>query len=133
MFYIRFIFYYLQQVLFTSRGPSLLLPLNNAPGGIVDDEGFFSFLLKLNWHHPYTFTSPLQQTLKQNQRASHNCYSVKKTCLNMLRAFEWLLNELLLETEWSEVMLVWWFASIKFIRPFLKFPFLICFFKRFPL
>ena len=38
----------------------------------------FSFLLKLNSPHPYTFTSPLQQKLKQNHRASHNCYSVKK-------------------------------------------------------
>ena len=59
--------------------------------------------------------------------------TVLKTCLNMLRAFKWLLNEIWLETKWSEVMLIWWFASIKFIRPFLKFPFLICFFKRFPL
>ena len=59
--------------------------------------------------------------------------TVLKTCLNMLRAFKWLLNEIWLETKWSEVMLIWWFASIKFIRSFLKFPFLICFFKRFPL
>ena len=35
--------------------------LNDAD--IVDDEGFFDFL-KLNSHHPCTFTSPLQQTLK---------------------------------------------------------------------
>ena len=88
-------------------------------GGIVDDEGFFSFLLKLNSHHPNTFTSPLQQTLKQNQRASSNCYSVK----NMLKplAFKWLLNELLVETKLSEVMLITWFVSIKFIKPFLMF------------
>ena len=65
---------------------------------------FFSFLLKLNSNHPYTFTSPLQQTLKENQRASNNCYSVK----NMLKllAFKWLLNESLLETESLEVMLI---------------------------
>ena len=64
----------------------------------------FSFLLKLNSHHTYTFTSPLQQTLKQNHHALHDCYSVK----NMLKllAFIWLLNELLLEREWSEVMLI---------------------------
>ena len=57
----------------------------------------FSFLLKLKSYHPYTFTSPMEQTLKQNHRASRNCYSVK----NMLKllAFKWLLNELLLETE----------------------------------
>ena len=40
-----------------------------------------------------------------------------------LLAFKWLLNELLLETEWSEVMFIWWFVSIKFIRSFLKFSF----------
>ena len=64
----------------------------------------FSLLLKLKSYHPHTFTSPLQQTLKQNYRASHNCCSVK----NMLKllAFKWLLNELLLETEWSEAMLI---------------------------
>ena len=47
----------------------------------------FSFLLKLNSHHLYTFTSLWQQTLKRNYRASHNCYSVK----NMLKllAFKW--------------------------------------------
>ena len=57
----------------------------------------FSFLLNLNYYRHYTFTSPLQETLKQNDRASHNCYSVK----NMLKplAFKWLLNGSLLETE----------------------------------
>ena len=94
-------FYYWELVLFTLRIFSLLSPLNNASGGIVDDKGFFKFLLELNLHHPYTFTSPLQHTLKQNQRASNNCYSVK----NMLKplAFKWLLNELLLETKLSEI------------------------------
>ena len=90
-----------------------------------------SFLLKLNSYHPHKFTSPLQQTLKQNNRASHNCYSVK----NMLKllAFKWLLNELLLETEWSEAILIWRFVSIKFIRTFLKFSFLVFLFKWFPM
>ena len=82
----------------------------------------FNFLLKLNSHHSYTFTSPLQQTLKQDHHALHNCYSV----INMLNflAFKWILNELLFETEWLEVMLIWWFVSIKFSRSFLKFAFL---------
>ena len=81
----------------------------------------FKFLLKLNSYHPHTFTSPLQHALKQIHRASHNCYCVKN--LLKLLTFKWLLNELLLETEWSEVMLIWWFVSIKFIRSFLKFFF----------
>ena len=83
----------------------------------------FSFILKLNSHHPYTFTSPLQQALKQNHCSSHNCYSVKNRL--KLLAFKRVLNELLLETEWSEVMLIWWFVSIKLIRFFMKFSFLI--------
>ena len=87
----------------------------------------FSFLLKLNSHHPHTFTSALQQTLKQNHGASHNCNSVK-TMLK-LSAFKKLLNELLLETEWSEAMLMWWFVSIKFIRSFLIYFFFNIFIK----
>ena len=127
IFYIPFIFFYWEQVLFTLRVSSLLSPLNDASGGIVDDEGFFSFLLKLNSHHPNTFTSPLQQTLKQNQRASNNCY-IAKTMMKPL-TLKWPLNEFLVWTKSSEVMLIWWFVSIKFIRPILKF----CFFKWFPL
>ena len=104
MLSVRFIFYYWEQLSITLRVSSLLWPLNDASVGIVDDQGFFSFLLKLNSHHPCTFTSPLQQTLKQNQRASHNSYSVK----NMLKplAFKWLLHELLLETKLSEAIII---------------------------
>ena len=53
---------------------------------------------------------------------------------NMLKLsfFKWLLNESLLETKWSEVMLIWWFVSMKLIGTFLKFSFLICLLKRFP-
>ena len=64
IFYIPFIFHYWEHFLFTLTVSSLLSPLNDASGGIVNDERFFSFLLKLNSHHPSTFTSPLQQTLK---------------------------------------------------------------------
>ena len=84
--------------------------------------GFF-LVFSYSWiYNPYTFTSPLYQTLKQNYRDSHNCYSVK----NM--AFLWLLDELLLETEWSEVI-IWWFVSIKLIKYFFIFSFLISLFK----
>ena len=115
IFYVSFIFYYYQQVLFTLRVSSLLTPLNDASGNIVDGESSFQFSPEAE------YTSPLQQTLKQNHRASHNCYSVKS--MLKLLAFKWLLNELLLETEWSELMFIWWFVSIKFIRSFLKFSF----------
>ena len=89
------------------------------------------FLLKLNSHHPYRFASRFQQTLTQNHRASRNWYSLN----NMLKrlAFKWLLNKLLLEIEWSEVKLIWWFISIIFTRSFRKFAFLIYLFKTIPL
>ena len=88
IFYIPVIFYYCEQVLFTLRVSSLLSLLNDASVDIVNDEALLSFLLKLNSHHAYTFTSPLQQTRKQNHPALHNCYSFK----NMLKllAFKWL-------------------------------------------
>ena len=126
IFFIPFIFFYWEQVLFTLRVSSLLSPLNDASGGIADDESFFSFLLKLNSHHPCNRHWSRINVLRTTA-------TVLKTCWSPPLAFKWLLNELLLETKWSEVMLIWWFVSIKFIRPFLKFSFLICFFKRFPL
>ena len=67
---------------------SLLSSLNDASIGIVDDEGSFEFSLKLNLLHPCKFTSPLQQTLKQDHRTLHNCYSVKN--ILKLLAFKWL-------------------------------------------
>ena len=42
-------------------------------------------------------------------------------------------HELLFETERSEVRLILWFVSIKFIGSFLKFCFLISLYKRLPL
>ena len=129
-FNILFVLYYSQQVSFTWRVSSLLTPLNDASFDIADDESSFSFLLKLNSHHPYTFTWSLQQTLKQNHRALHNCYSVK----NMLKllAIKWLSNELFLETEWSEVRLILLLVLIKFIGSF-KILSLISLYKWFPL
>ena len=125
IFYILFLFYYCQQVLFTLRVSSLLSPLNDASGDIAVDKGSFQF------SHDTEFISPLQQTPKQNHHVQLNCYSIK----NMLKplAFKWLFNELLLETEWSEVMLIWWFFSIKFIRSFSKFSFLNLLFQAIPL
>ena len=43
MCHIPFVFYYCQQVLFTLRNSSLLLPLNEASVDIFDDEGTFQF------------------------------------------------------------------------------------------
>ena len=89
---------------------------------------FFSFLLKLNSitvmhsHHP---------SQRYWSRTTDICYSVKD--MLKLLAFKWLLNELLVETEWSVVVLIWWFVSNKIIRSFLKLSFLTYLFKRFPL
>ena len=96
IFYISFIFYCWQQVLFKLRVSSLLSTLNDASVDIVDDEDSFQFSSEAELHYPYTFTSPLQKTQNQNHCAWHDYYSLK----NMLKllAFRWLLNELLLET-----------------------------------
>ena len=61
---------------------SLLSSLNDASVGIVDDEDSFEFSLKAE------FTSPLQQTLRQDHRTLHDCYSVKN--ILKLLAFKWL-------------------------------------------
>ena len=61
-----------------------------------------------------------------------NVLHTTATLLKLL-VFKWLLKELLLETKLSEVKLIWRFVSIKLTRPFLKFSFLICFFKWFRL
>ena len=49
-----------------------------------------------------------------------------------LFAFKWLLNELLLETEWLEVMLIWKFVSIKFNKSFFKILFFNIFIQTIP-
>ena len=95
------------------RVSSLLSPLNYAS---FDNEGCFQFSPETEFTSPSHIQSALQQTLKQNHGAWHNCNSVK-TMLK-LSTFKKLLNELLLETEWSEAMLMWWFVSIKFIALF---------------
>ena len=43
IFYILFIFFYCQQVLFTLGVSSSLLPLTNASADTIDDEGSFQF------------------------------------------------------------------------------------------
>ena len=77
IFYIPFIFYYYQQALITFRVSLLLSPSNYTSGVIVYDEGSFLFSPETEYTSFYTFTSTLQLALKLNQRASHNCYSVK--------------------------------------------------------
>ena len=56
---------------------SLLSPLNDVLSMLLMRRVILSFLLSLSSHHPYTFISPLQQTLKQNRRASPNCTVLK--------------------------------------------------------
>ena len=84
----------------------------------------FSFLLKLNSHHTYTFTSPLQQTLKQDHRTAATLLASWNSSIQVV--FKGVIGE------WWEVMLLWWFVWIKFIKSFLKFSFLIFLFKRIP-
>ena len=132
IFGIPFIFYYCQQIMFTSsKSFFFTITIKWCFCWYCSWCGFFSVF---TWSWIYItikFISPLQQTLTQNHRSSHKCYSVK--IMLKLVAFKWLLNELLVKTEWSDVMLIWWFVWIKLIRSFLKVSFLICLFKRFAL
>ena len=74
-FYMSFIFYFCQQALFELRVSSLLSLIDDASVDIVDDEGSFQFSPEGELASPLyvRFTSPLQQTLKQNHRALYNC------------------------------------------------------------
>ena len=76
LFYILFIFYYWQQVLFTLRGSSLLSPYNDAFVDIIDYEGSFQF-------SPETkFTSPLYVhiTLAAETEAESQCFAQLLQC-----------------------------------------------------
>ena len=53
IFYIPFILYYCQQVLFTLRILSLLPPLNGASVDIADDNGSFQFSLEAEFTSPF--------------------------------------------------------------------------------
>ena len=120
--YIPFIFYYCQQLLLTLR-VLLLSPLNDESVNIADDEAS-CFVFFWSWVHI---------TLIHSHRPCNRHWSritvlrTTTTVKNMskLLIFKWLLNELMLEIELSEVLLIGWFISIKFIRYFLKLPFLI--------
>ena len=90
----------------------------------------FMFSSESEFIYLYTFTLPLQQTLKQNHNVSQNCCSVKNMSKHGIQmAFKRV-------TAWKRIIrghVNRWFVSIKFIRTFLKFPFLISLFKQFPL
>ena len=51
-------------------------------------QPIFNQALKLNSHHPHTFTSLLQQAIKQNCHALHDCDSVKNMLLNIQMVFK---------------------------------------------
>ena len=72
-----FLFKFFIQVLFKLRVSSLLSLIDDASVDIVDVRVLFSFVLKLNSHHPFMFTPPL-----------NNCCSVKS--MLKLLAFKWL-------------------------------------------
>ena len=122
IFCLPFIFDYCQQVLFTLRVSSLISQLNDAFVDIFEDDDFFHFSQESKFTSPLCIYIILATDTEAESRASHNCYSVK----NMLTliAFKWLINELLLAREWSEVIIIWWIVSIKFIRLFKKFSLL---------
>ena len=89
---------------------------NDTSVDIFDKEGSSENSPKAKFASPSTFTSTLEQTLKQNHRTSKN-RCIVENMLNLL-AFKLLLDQLLIETECSEVMLTRLFISGKCIRFF---------------
>ena len=108
LFFTLFIFCYCQQDLFILKVSSLLSPLNEAE--------LTSYLY-------------IHITLATDTEVEWPCL----TQLLKLLVSKKLFKELLFETEWSGVMLVWLFVSIKSTRTFLKFYFLISLLKQFSL
>ena len=84
-------------------------------------EGSFQFSPEVE------FISPLyiHITLVTGTGAESACFARLLQCEEHAETFsiQMTLKELLLEPEWSEFILIWWFVSIKFIRSFLKFSF----------
>ena len=70
------ILYYCQRILFTLRVSSLLSPLNDASGDIVDEEASFQFSPEAE------FTSPLYVhiTLATNTEAESPCFKQTLQC-----------------------------------------------------
>ena len=76
IFYILFIFFYCQQVLFTLRVSSLLSPLNDVSVDIVGDEGSFQFSPEAE------FASPLYVhiNLATDTEAESLCFAQLPQC-----------------------------------------------------
>ena len=79
MIYILFFSIAADKTLFTLRASLLLLLSNDASADIADDVSSFEFSPKTDFHHPCTFTTFLQETLKQQHSASDKYYSIPKT------------------------------------------------------
>ena len=94
------------KILFTLRAFLLLSSSNDASADIV------MMLVLLSWFFKAEFTSLLYVhiTLAKDTEAEALCFAqLLQSSQNILKllAFKCFLNEVLLETEYSEVMLIW--------------------------
>ena len=107
------------KILVTLRASFILLSSNDASADISDGDGSFDFSLKTEFtSHLYihvtlvidteTATSYFAQLLQYSQN------------IFKLLASKCFLNDVLLESEYSEIMLILWFVSIKYHYIFFK-------------
>ena len=107
------------KILVTLRASFILLSSNDASADISDDEGSFDFSLKTE------FTSHLyvHVTLVTDTEAATSCFAqLLQYSQNIFKllASKCFLNDVLLEREYSEIMLILWFVSIKYHYIFFK-------------
>ena len=97
IFFISFVFYYYQQVLFTIRVSSLSWPLSDASGDIINDDSSLQFSPETE----FPSTSYAQITLAIDTEAESPCFAQLLECYKLVEALHLhgFLNELLLETE----------------------------------
>ena len=118
-------------ILYTLRASLLLSSSNDASADIVDDEDSFEFSPKVEFTTPLYFHITIATNIEAVASWFAQLFPYSQNIWKLL-TFKCFLNDVLLETEWSKIMLIWWLVSIKCITSFSKFSFLISFFKRFP-
>ena len=108
------------KILFTLRASLLLSSSSNdVSDDISEDEGSFEIFLNTEFtSHMY-----LHIALAIEADAASSCFAqLLQYSQNILKllTFKSFLNDVLPETEFSEVKLIWWFVSIKSITSFSK-------------
>ena len=107
------------KILVTLRASFILLSSNDASADISDGDGSFDFSLKTEFtSHLYIHVTLVIDT----ETATSYFAQLLQYSQNILKllASKCFLNDVLLESEYSEIMLILWFVSIKYHYIFFK-------------